>query len=139
MIRCQIICLPLLLVIVISVRVVTFFCLCSGSSISATAFRTAATDDGIVYRIVGNGYKISGKARSDTIVTAVSVSESRRNNKWPNYVGKEGVGPQSCCLAANSCCSDSRVVPLHCTCESASPDTTTVLEVLFRLSLSSIA
>ena len=48
-------------------------------------------------RIVGNGYEISGKARSDTIVTAVSVSGSRRNHKWPNYVGKEGVGPQSRC------------------------------------------
>lgn len=45
-----------------------------------------------MYRIVGSGYEITGKARSDTTVTAVFVSESR-NHKWPNYVGKEGVGP----------------------------------------------
>ena len=46
-----------------------------------------------------------------TLVTAVSVSESIRNQRRPNYVGKGGVGPQSWFLAANSGRSDSSAVP----------------------------
>jgi hypothetical protein len=86
-------CLPLLLVIVVTFKAVSVPSLCNGSNVSATA----GTD--ILELYIGQSEIVPeflGHPANDTLSAAISILETRRNHKGPNQGSKEGVGPQPC-------------------------------------------